>query len=109
MRVWAIMGAACALSVSCAPSVSPCQDNYYQERSPTIPKDVRAFVIDAQGCMHFSGEVSGDAEIDNARGLPEKIKKLCTNIEVRHEKLLTKYRGNAEVEAIIAEVWEPFA
>lgn len=83
------------------------KDNYGTERSASIPKKVRKFVIDAQACAHFSGEEGYDAE--RAAFLAKMIKKTCTKIEDRHEKLLTKYQGNAEVEAIIAEVWEPFA
>lgn len=108
MMRWIMIGAAI---LSATPSVAakpkPWKDNYGDERSATIPKQVRKFVIDAQACAHFSGEEGYDAE--RAAFLAKMIKKACTKIEERHENLLTKYQGNAEVEAIIAEVWEPFA
>jgi hypothetical protein len=109
MMRWMTIGAALLL-LATPPLVAmpkPWKDNYGDERSAAIPKIVRKFVIDAQACAHFSGEEGYDAE--RAAFLAKMIKKTCTNIEVRREKLLTKYRGNAEVEAIIAEVWEPFA
>jgi hypothetical protein len=87
---------------------SPWKDNYNVERSPTIPKKVRKFVIDAQACVHFSGEINGDNS-ERDRQVRKTIEKTCKDIDTRHYKLLTKYRGNAEVEAIIAEVWEPFS
>lgn len=90
-----------------AAAPKPWKDNYGTERSGGIPKPVRKFVIDAQACAHFSGEEGYDAE--RAAFLAKMIKKTCTKIEDRREKLLTKYHGNAEVEAMVAEVWEPFA
>ncbi|MFZ1366458.1 hypothetical protein [Sphingorhabdus sp.] len=100
----------CAL-ISAAPASAakptPWTDNYGEARSPTIPKDVRKFVIAAQACAHFSGEEAFDEE--RGRFLAKMIRKNCANIEARREKLLTKHKGNAEVEAIIAEIWEPFA
>jgi hypothetical protein len=105
---WMMMGA--ALLLGTAPLLAkpkPWTDNYGTERSASIPRKVRKFVIDAQACAHFSGEEGYDAE--RAAFLAKMIKKTCTKIEDRREKLLIKYRDNAEVEAIIAEVWEPFA
>lgn len=101
-----------AIALASAPSQagekpSPWTDNYGEVRSPTIPKKVRKFVIDAQACAHFSGEASGE-DNDRERYVQKVIRQTCTNIEKRREKLLVKYRGNGEVEAIIAEVWEPF-
>lgn len=98
-----------ALLVAAPPAIAkpkPWKDNYGTVRAASIPKKVRHFVIDAQACAHFSGEEGYDAE--RAAFLAKMIKKTCSKIEDRRENLLTKYRGNAEVEAIIAEVWEPF-
>jgi hypothetical protein len=105
---WILIGAAMLLSTTpLTAKPKPWTDNYGTERSASIPKKVRKFVIDAQACAHFSGEEGYDA--DRAAFLAKMIKKTCTNIEDRREKLLTKHRGNAEIEMIIAEVWEPFA
>jgi hypothetical protein len=101
-----MLATAVAAPVS-AKNPSPWKDFYGDVRSPAIPKAVRKFVIDAQGCTHFSGEEGYDAE--RAAYLKKMTDKMCTGIEKRYEKLLTRYRGNVEVTAIIAEVWEPFA
>jgi hypothetical protein len=110
MRVWAIMisvALAFAMPVTAAEEPSPWTDNYGEARSATIPKKVRKFVIAAQACAHFSGEEPYDGE---RRAFLEKmIAENCTAIDKRREKLLAKYRGNGEVERLIAEVWEPFA
>jgi hypothetical protein len=100
-------GLASGMPVSAAEEPSPWTDNFGEARSPTIPKKVRKFVIAAQACGHFSGEEPYDEE--RRKFLERMIRENCTGIEERREKLLTKYRGNAEVEAIIGEVWEPFA
>ena len=108
MTRWMMIGAVMLLATSpIAAKPKPWKDNYGTERSASIPTKVRKFVVDAQACAHFSGEEGYDAE--RAAFLAKMIKKTCTNIEERREKLLTKYHGNAQVEAIIAEVWEPFA
>lgn len=101
-----------AIVLACSPveaaeKASPWQDGYGEARSPTVPKKVRKFVIDAQMCAHFSGEEGYDKE--RAAFLKKMIDKSCPKLEERREKLLAKHRGNAEIEAIIAEVWEPFA
>lgn len=109
MRVWGIFAIAMlsATPLAAAEKPSAWTDNYGEVRSPTIPKKVRKFVIAAQACAHFSGEEPYDGE--RRKFLEKMIRENCTGIEKRRKKLLAKYRGNAEVEAIIAEVWEPFA
>lgn len=109
MRLWAMIALSSLATAAVAGAEKPSTwtDNYNEPRSPTIPKKVRKFVIDAQGCAHFSGEVNG-VDSERERYVKKMIRQTCTNIEKRRDKLLVKYRGNAEVEAIIAEVWEPF-
>jgi hypothetical protein len=98
---------ALAMPAAAAEKPSPWTDGFGEARSPTIPKKVRKFVIAAQNCGHFSGEEPYDGE--RRAYLEKMIRENCTGIEKRREKLLAKYRGNGEVEALIAEVWEPFA
>jgi hypothetical protein len=85
----------------------PWVDNFGTVRSDSVPKKVRKFVIDAQACAHFSGELSGDNS-ERDRDVQKQIKASCTNLEKRRAKLLARYKGDAGVETIIAEVWEPF-
>jgi hypothetical protein len=96
-----------ASPLAAAGKSSPWKDGYGAERSPTIPKKVRKFVIDAQMCTHFSGELSGE-DSPRERDVRKKIEKNCKDLDIKHVKLKTRYKGNAEVEAILAEVYEPF-
>lgn len=110
MRILAIM--ACTMLAFAAPlsakeKPSEWTDGFGEPRSPNIPKKVRKFVMRAQACGHFSGEAGGN-DNERERYVQKMIRENCTGIEKRREKLLVKYRGNAEVEALIAEVWEPF-
>ena len=82
------------------------KDFYGDRRSATIPADVRAFVIDAQGCNHFAGEEAYDAE--RAAFLKKNIDAMCPKLGQRNAKLMAKYRENAETTAIISEAWSAF-
>jgi hypothetical protein len=85
----------------------PWKDYFGVERSAAIPKKVRNFVIDAQACTHFSGEINGDNSARD-RQVRKTVEKTCKDLDIRHGKLRMQYKGNAEVETILAEVWEPF-
>lgn len=104
LAYWAVVMLASAPLAAGKPSAW--KDNHGVERSPAIPPKVRKFVINAQACAHFSGEEGYDAE--RAAFLKKMIAKNCKDLDKQHDRLLTRYRGNAEVEVIIAEVWEPF-
>jgi hypothetical protein len=84
----------------------PWTDFYGDTRSAAIPADVRTFVIDAQGCGHFSGEEPYDAE--RAAFLKKNIDEMCTGLEQKHKKLAAKYAANPETVALIAEAWRVF-
>ncbi len=87
-------------------AASPWTGFYGDARSVTIPADVRSFVIDAQGCNHFTGEEPYDAE----RGafLKKNIDEMCTGIQARHQRLAAKYIANPDASALIAEAWSGF-
>jgi hypothetical protein len=109
MKRWTILGICIAVIAMplTAGTKAPWRDGFGAERSGTIPKPVRKFVIDAQACAHFSGELSGQDK-KRERQVRKMVKKNCGNLDIRRDKLLTKYHGNAEIAAIIAEIWEPF-
>ena len=77
----------------------PWKDFYGDVRPASIPREVRDFIIDAQGCSHFSGEEPYDAE--RAAFLKKNMDEMCAGIEQRHAKLTVKYANNAEVSALI--------
>jgi hypothetical protein len=105
--VFAIATLAAIMPTYVAGKPIPWKDGYGAERSPTIPKKVRKFVIDAQACTHFSGELSGEDSV-RERDVRKKIEKSCKDLDIRYMKLKTQYKRNAEVEAILTEVYEPF-
>jgi hypothetical protein len=82
-------------------ATGPWRDFYGDERSATVPADVRSFVIDAQWCAHFSGEEPYDAE--RAAFLKKRIDAMCPGLDQRHKQLMVKYAQNAKVRAIIEE------
>jgi hypothetical protein len=88
------------LNGACA--IGPWKDFYGDVRPALIPREVRDFIIDAQGCAHFSGEEPYDAE--RAAFLKKNIEEMCDGIEMRHAKLTVKYASNKDVSAMIEEV-----
>jgi hypothetical protein len=84
----------------------PWKDFYGDPRPASIPRDVRAFVIDAQGCGHFSGEEPYDA--DRAAFLQKNMDALCRGLPQKRERLLNRYPANKEVESLMAEVGQIF-
>ena len=91
---WALMLAA----------ATPPTDNWGHPFPQWVPRDVRLFVVDAQACMHFSGEHAYDAE----RGafLQRMIRENCTNLDGRKARLLRKYRHSARARALIGQTWD---
>lgn len=78
-------------------------DNFNRPFDPWVPSDVRAFVIDAQACTHFSGEAGYDPE--RAAFLQRMIRKTCTNIDNRAKRLRHRY-SSPEVRQLIADTWQ---
>ena len=97
--------AGCAKDYGVA-STGPWTDFYNEPQNAAVPKDVRVFVIKAQGCGHFSGEEGYDAE--RAAFLKKNTDELCTGLPDKRKKLLAKYHDDAAVKTIIAEVWDAY-
>ena len=98
MKTWILP----MLLLTSACVAGPWKDFYGDVRPALIPREVRDFIIDAQGCAHFSGEEPYDAE--RAAFLQKNIEEMCGGIEMRHAKLTVKYTNNNEVSAMIEEV-----
>jgi len=79
-------------------------DNFGKPFAGFVPKDVRAFVIDAQACGHFSGEEPYDAE--RRAFLETMIKKTCTGLEARKAVLTRRYSNTPEILTEISQVWD---
>ena len=85
----------------------PWKDFYNAPRPANIPKDVRAFVVRAQGCGHFSGEEGYDAE--RAAYLKKVMDELCPGLEAQRIRLLTVHAGQPSVLSLIEEVTEGYS
>ena len=95
-----------ALVLACAScSTSPGTDNFGRPFARWVPGDVRAFVIDAQACGHFSGEEAYDAE--RKAFLDRMVAKTCTGLDKRKAELSHQYAASAGVRELIDKVWTP--
>ncbi len=70
----------------------------------SIPKAVRAFVIDGQACTHFSGEEGYDKA--RAAYLAKMTKKHCRNLDARKAALELKYSANFDALVLMEDAWE---
>lgn len=102
MKHFVTAGILLAIAGGCV--TGPWKDFYGDPHPASIPQDVRKFVIDAQGCGHFSGE----EPYDTARGafLEKNMTQICKNLPQKHERLINLYPDNKEIQSLIGEVWQ---
>jgi hypothetical protein len=98
-----LFAAICLLS-GC--TTGPWKDFYGDQQSADVPQNVRSFVIDAQGCAHFSGEEPYDSE--RALFLKKNMDKMCANLPQKRQRLLDQYQDNNEARKLIADAWISF-
>lgn len=104
----ALLLAGCATPSDVA-RTGPWTDFYNDPRDSGIPADVRKFVINAQGCGHFSGEVDDNNDTERKAYIEKVMNEMCPGISTKQKELLTKYPNNAAAQAIIAEVTEGYS
>jgi hypothetical protein len=96
---------AAVLALACAGcATSPATNNFNRPFEPWVPRDVRLFVIDAQACWHFSGEVGHEEE--RRAFLQRMIKESCSNLDKRKSVLVRKYGRSPETMKLISDVTE---
>lgn len=91
-----------------ASSPGPWTDFFDTPHEVTVPRDVRKWVIRAQGCGHFAGEVGDDNEKDRAAYLKRQTDRLCPGLKQRRLALLKKYPSDPAVQAIVKETWDAY-
>ena len=82
---------------------TPPSDNFGKPFAAWVPRDVRLFVIDAQACVHFSGEYGFDSE--RKAFLDRMIKENCTDLDSRKGRLIRKYQQSTRARKLVSEVW----
>ena len=68
-----------------------------------LPKDVRAFVENAETCEHMAGEWDGDLPKSRQKELERAIKKYCAAAKRQLPLLTEKYKGNPKILRTISE------
>lgn len=68
-----------------------------------LPKDVRAFVNNAETCEHMAGEWDGELPKSRQREITRAIKKYCAPAKRQLPLLREKYRGNPQILKTISE------
>lgn len=96
----------CGTCAVAAPPPANWTDFYDTPHEIYVPRDVQKWVIRAQGCGHFAGEVGDDNEKDRAAYLKRQTDKLCPGLKRRRDALVRKYPRDPAVQAIISETWD---
>ncbi len=68
-----------------------------------LPKDVRIFVENAEGCEHMAGEWDGDLPKSRQREITRAIKKYCAPAKRKLPLLTEKYKENPKILKTISE------
>ena len=89
-------------SAGCA--ATPAADNFNRPFPAWVPSDVRGFVIDAQACIHFSGEESFDA--NRKAFLDRMMRENCTDLDKRKIELTRRYDRSKNIKDLISEAWD---
>ena len=81
--------------LSCGPALSAASNS----ASPAVPEDVRAFTERRDGCDHFRGEDSPDAE--RRAQIDAALRELCTGTDAELARLKRAYAGNPDVQHLL--------
>ncbi|AGE85973.1 hypothetical protein E7W39_12485 [Cronobacter sakazakii] len=68
-----------------------------------VQPDVKAFQDNADECQHFAGEWDSTLPKSRQKEIEAGVDKYCTAARQQQEQLKKKYKGNHQVEQIIAE------
>jgi hypothetical protein len=101
IRTILLAAAALPIVTAAAGTARPATD-YFGEGFPAfVPADVRLFVIDAQVCTHFGGEL-GDGDKDREAYIDKVMAKTCPNLDKRKARLERRYKHSARNKKVIA-------
>ncbi|MYM40523.1 hypothetical protein [Duganella qianjiadongensis] len=65
--------------------------------APPLPKDVQAFVKNAEACEHMAGEWDSDLPKAQRRAITLAIKKYCAPAKFQLPLLMEKYKQNPPI------------
>ncbi|WP_051371248.1 hypothetical protein [Mesorhizobium loti] len=84
-----LAGLSCGPALGAAPSST----------GPSVPDDVRAFIDRRDGCDHFRGEDSPDAE--RRAQIDAALRELCTGTDAELTRLKRAYASNPDVQSLL--------
>jgi hypothetical protein len=61
--------------------------------SETLPRDVRNFIADREGCDHMRGEVPDPSDRQRMNALKQEMDQLCKGTDRKLAQLKKKYRA----------------
>jgi hypothetical protein len=67
----------------------------------TIPKEVQAFIRNAEACEHFAGEFDGDLSEARKKRIERSVVKYCQRAQSQYKKLSAQYKNDPRIVEII--------
>lgn len=71
----------------------------YANKPPSVRKDLKAFLDNAEDCQHFSGEWDSTLSAARQNEIEKKVETVCDQARRQKEKLKKRYYGNKMIEA----------
>lgn len=71
----------------------------YAKNPPSVPKDVKVFLDNAEDCQHFSGEWDSTLSAARQNEIEKAVETACGQARKQQKKLKEKYYGNKMIEA----------
>lgn len=68
-----------------------------------VPKEVRAFIRNADACEHFAGEFDSDLSEARKKEIERSIVKYCQRAQKQLAKLTVQYKSDARVTGMIRD------
>lgn len=66
-----------------------------------VPKDVQAFIRNAESCEHFAGEFDSDLGEARKKEIERSVVKYCQRAQKQLKKLTAQYKSDARVTDIL--------
>ncbi|MHA4868226.1 hypothetical protein ACXZ1M_11020 [Duganella sp. PWIR1] len=66
-----------------------------------VPKEVQAFIRNAEACEHFAGEFDGDLSEARKKQIELSVVKYCQRAQNQSKKLSAQYKNDTRIAEII--------
>jgi hypothetical protein len=88
-------------SGSSAPATALATLETASQLRPTIPRDVRVFIANADRCEHLAGEWDSGLTVARQEEIERGVTRYCGLAQMQLKALSEKYKGDAATQALV--------